>query len=184
MTRFGIGTCVRRLPDGKSWLGWSIVPVFDRPEHLVGFAARNQRYDGVVEKLKWVNVVAKGQLLFNAHDAMRARGPLIICESVPNVLRFIEAGFEGAVATLGGALSDSQYGPFMAIYNNQDVLIASDNDINGRGQMYADATRKRIGGICVREPQIVMPPNGLKDFGDCSIEQIGAALRECGISAI
>jgi hypothetical protein len=170
---YGVGTCVRPLPDGNDrLLGWSIIPVLDwgdpRP---LGYTARNPRWVPGGAHPKWHHAVSRSQCLFNMGNFWPGSDPLIICEGPGCVMRFREAGLLSAVATLGASLSDRQYGLFMCVLYHQQVYIAADADEAGR--QFAENVKKRIEGICLREPRIVYPPE-TKDFGDMTPEQIRA----------
>jgi hypothetical protein len=169
---FGVGDCVRPLPDGNDRLmGWAVVPVLERKGPL-GYTARNPRYGEAGQKIKWLHGVKKSECLFNGQNASRIRGPMIICEGPGEVFRFHEGGYPGGVATLGGALSESQYGSFLSIHYFQQVYIAADAD--DRGREFAEKTKWMVEGVSYWKPIILLPPGGKKDFGEASPEEIRA----------
>jgi len=171
LSHFGIGTCVRQLPDGNArLLGWSIIPVLHRPDlPPVGYTCRNPQYgNGGGQTIKWMHRVKRSEVLYNWWNAGLYSTPLIITEGVPNVLRLHEAGMTGAVATLGSSLSDTQFHLVVCLLRRQKVYIAADNDDAGR--KFAEQVRQRLQGVC--DPLIILPPSGRKDFGDCSTNEV------------
>ncbi len=92
--------------------GRLIFPVGDRRGRVVAFGARLLEGDGP----KYINsadhaLFHKGQLLYGFSRARAAAGdgkPIIITEGYMDVIRLVEAGFTGAVAPLGTALTEEQ----------------------------------------------------------------------------
>jgi hypothetical protein len=158
LEHFGVGTCLRPLPDGKNLPGWSIIPIPDLPNQpLCGYTARNPRWHDGSPYPKWYHAVSRRNCLFNSYAASKR------C-----VMRFHEAGFPGGIATLGTTLTSGQYYKFLSIYYNQRVLIAA--DANEPGQKFAEELKRQIQGVCMQEPLIIYPPHG-KDFGDLPTEE-------------
>ncbi|NDE90643.1 MAG: toprim domain-containing protein [Alphaproteobacteria bacterium] len=89
-----------------------IFPVGDRRGRVVAFGARLLEGEGP----KYINsadhgLFHKGQLLYGFSRARAAAAdgkPLIITEGYMDVIRLVEAGFMGAVAPLGTALTEEQ----------------------------------------------------------------------------
>lgn len=92
--------------------GRLIFPVGDRRGRVVAFGARLLEGEGP----KYINsadhgLFHKGQLLYGFSRARAAAAdgkPLIITEGYMDVIRLVEAGFMGAVAPLGTALTEDQ----------------------------------------------------------------------------
>lgn len=92
--------------------GRLIFPVGDRRGRVVAFGARLLEGDGP----KYINsadhsLFHKGQLLYGFSRARAAAAdgkPIIITEGYMDVIRLVEAGFVGAVAPLGTALTEEQ----------------------------------------------------------------------------
>ena len=92
--------------------GRLIFPVGDRRGRVVAFGARLLEGEGP----KYINsadhgLFHKGQLLYGFSRARAAAAdgkPLIITEGYMDVIRLVEAGFMGAVAPLGTALTEEQ----------------------------------------------------------------------------
>jgi hypothetical protein len=176
LQRFGVGRCVRRLPDGQDLLGWSIVPAFStsrewplvRPRPPYGYAARNPLWVEGGPGGKWRLALKRSEVLFNHNDACSARWPLIICEGPPDAMRFWEAGLGGAVAVFSNSLSDSQFGLVLSqLDGRRKVYIAPDNDEGGR--KFAVQAFAELKGVC--DPVVIYPPS-TKDFGDASVDEI------------
>jgi hypothetical protein len=169
LRHFGVGTCVRPLPDGRRLLGWSVIPVLDRRDlPPLGYTARNPRWFRGATTPKWFHAVAKSEALFNRVNA-QGSSTLIICEGPGCVMRFHEAGYPGAVATLGASFSEQQFFAFLSLlHRDVKVYIAGDRD--DAGQAFAEAMRREIGGVC--DPVVIYPPEGKKDFGDMTTEEV------------
>jgi DNA primase len=123
--------------------------------------------------VKWLNRgFAKSETLYNDHNAKWGRGPIILCEGPGEVFRFYEAGFRRAMATLGGALLGGQYFSFLFMHYLENVYIAADRD--EAGLRFAEETKGKIRGVCLRELEVILPPAGRKDFGEATAEEIQA----------
>mgnify|MGYP003393453178 CR=1 FL=1 len=89
-----------------------IFPVGDRRGNIVGFGARLLSGDGP----KYINspdhpLFHKGRLLYGisrARAAIQQNQPLIVVEGYMDVIAAVEAGYIGAVAPLGTALTEEQ----------------------------------------------------------------------------
>lgn len=176
LAHFGVGQCVRRLPDGKNLIGWSVVPVWngpDRPPH--GYTARNPRWvkDGAANK--WYHGVRRSRALFNSHEASAGRRDvLFICEGPGCVMRLYEAGYTHAVATLGSSMADGQYPDFLGLLDHdQTVYVAADAD--ERGHKFAEQVQAKIKSVC--EPIVLFPPENYKDVGDMPTDMVRQWLR-------
>lgn len=172
LSEFGVGTCVRRLPDGGNHLGWSVIPVFDgrpsRTRDLVGYTARNPAWSEGDHDPRWVTRFEKSHVLFNYANASRyRREPLFVCEGPGDVMRLWEAGFRAAVATFGAAISDEQVGLVWSLLRYlQPLYVAADADKAGR--KFASDVWRRVGN----DAEVVYPIGEAKDFGEMTVEQI------------
>jgi 5S rRNA maturation endonuclease (ribonuclease M5) len=177
LEHFGVGDCVRPLPDGRNLLGWPVVPVpysWDRGLRA-GYTARNPRFGDGVQKVKWLHAFPKRRILFNVENACKAyREPFILCEGPGDVFRFYEGGQRGAMATCGGALSESQYFAsfVLKLDGRRAVYIAADAD--EPGEKFAQQTKNLVQGVCPSEPTILRPPAGRRDFGEATPDEIRA----------
>ena len=88
-------------------------PIADIRGRIVAFGGRGLTPDA---KPKYINtgetpVFSKGHLLYNMHlarEAVHKGAPLIVAEGYMDVIALAEAGFPGAVAPLGTALTEDQ----------------------------------------------------------------------------
>lgn len=88
-------------------------PIADIRGRIVAFGGRGLTPDA---KPKYINtgetpVFAKGHLLYNLHlarEAVHKGASLIVAEGYMDVIALVEAGFPGAVAPLGTALTEDQ----------------------------------------------------------------------------
>jgi len=137
-------------------------PVTDRRGRTIAFGARvlpeNLRplRDGESKPPKYINsgetaLFQKGQILYNESHARTAaaRGaPVIVCEGYADVIALWQAGFTGAVAPLGTALTEAQIGalwsmtPEDAATTVREPILCFDGD--AAGQRAADKAMQRI----------------------------------------
>jgi DNA primase len=90
-------------------------PIADSRGRIVAFGGRGLSPDA---KPKYINtgetaLFSKGRLLYNfgpAREAALKGAPLIVAEGYLDVIALVEAGFAGAVAPLGTALTEDQLG--------------------------------------------------------------------------
>lgn len=106
----------RRPEDGRDPYGFFrnrvMFPVEDRRGRVVAFGGRLMQGDGP----KYVNspdspIFHKGQLLYGMARARQAAGQghsIVVVEGYMDVIALVQAGFEGAVAPLGTALTETQ----------------------------------------------------------------------------
>ncbi|PWC35474.1 DNA primase [Azospirillum sp. TSO22-1] len=107
---------LKRPEDGRAPFSFFrnrvIFPVADRRGRIVAFGARLMEGDGP----KYINTADtplfhKGTLLYGLSRARQAAGdgqPVIVAEGYMDVIALVRAGFEGAVAPLGTALTETQ----------------------------------------------------------------------------
>jgi DNA primase len=106
---------VRRADDGRLFSFFRhrvMFPVGDRRDRIVAFGGRLMEGDGP----KYINtgdtpLFHKGQLLYNMASARKAAAdgqPLIVVEGYMDVIALVRAGWDGAVAPLGTALTENQ----------------------------------------------------------------------------
>lgn len=135
--------------------GRLIFPVGDRRGRVVAFGARILEGEGP----KYINsaehsLFHKGQLLYGFSRARAAAGegkPIIITEGYMDVIRLVDAGFRGAVAPLGTALTEDQILALWKIIPKPPVrpdllnhipILCFDGD--GAGQRAATRALERI----------------------------------------
>jgi len=115
-----------------------IFPVADRRGRVVAFGARLLEGDGP----KYLNspdtsLFHKGQLLYGLSRARQAAADgaaLIVAEGYMDVITLVEAGFAGAVAPLGTALTESQIEALWAAIPGREKcpVLCFDGDQAGR----------------------------------------------------
>ncbi len=167
LVHFGVGRCVRPLPDGNDLVGWSVVPV---PGH--GYTARNPRWFETARAPKWHHAVARNDCLFKAPwKEGRSNRPVIVCEGPGEVMRFWEAGLGNAVAVLGNSVSDVQRLLLTGCtrYGEETVYIAADTDEGG--QKFAEQASHKLS--CFYKPVVIFPAR-TKDFGAATVDEIRA----------
>lgn len=127
-------------------------PVTDRRGRTIAFGARvlpetlRPLKPGDSKPPKYINsgetvLFQKGQLLYNESHARTAaaRGaPVIVCEGYADVIALWQAGFTGAVAPLGTALTEAQIGalwsmtPEDASTTVREPILCFDGDMAGQ----------------------------------------------------
>ena len=109
-------------------------PIADPRGRIVAFGGRGLEPDA---KPKYINtgetlLFAKGRLLYNfaaAREAALKGAPLIVAEGYMDVIALIEAGFTGAVAPLGTALTEDQLALLWRVA--PEPILAFDGDEAG-----------------------------------------------------
>lgn len=110
-------------------------PVTDRRGRVVAFGGRIMQGDGP----KYINspdhpLFHKGKLLYSlprAAEAASRGAPVVVVEGYMDVISMVEAGFAGAVAPLGTALTENQMEELWKLGSNAPVLCF-DGDAAGQ----------------------------------------------------
>jgi DNA primase len=110
-------------------------PIADPRGRIVAFGGRGLAADA---KPKYINtgetpLFSKGRLLYNfapAREAALKGAPLIVAEGYMDVIALVEAGFSGAVAPLGTALTEDQLTLLWRVA--PEPILAFDGDDAGR----------------------------------------------------
>ena len=108
-----------------------IFPIADKRGRIVAFGGRTMG-DGQPKYLNSPDGVLfhKGRLLYNLRNAAEAarRGePVIVAEGYMDVIALAEAGFEGAVAPLGTAITEDQLGELWKLVDEPILCLDGDN---------------------------------------------------------
>ncbi|MDR0821492.1 MAG: DNA primase, partial [Oscillospiraceae bacterium] len=161
---------------------WSRVmfPIIDRNGAIVGFGGRIMNNG----EPKYLNsgetaVFRKREQLFSLNFAKNDKnGRLILCEGYMDVIAVNQAGFGGAVATLGTAITEEQ-ARIMARFA-PEVVIAYDAD--GAGQKAATKAINLLGAAGVNAKVLQMkgakdPDEYIKKFG---AEAFGELINKSG----
>jgi DNA primase len=142
--------------------GRVMYPIRNRRGNVIGFGAR------VLDngEPKYLNspetpLYHKGQELyglFEAQEAIRRRGRVIVCEGYMDVIQLAQAGFGEAVAALGTAITAQHVGTLFRLTAN--VIFAFDGDAAGRkaARRALEATLPVIGDD--RRASFVLFPEG------------------------
>lgn len=136
-----------------------IFPIVDVQENIIGFSGRSLGSDSP----KYLNtretsVFKKGQQLFALNLAKKSKnGYSLLAEGNVDVVALHQAGFDGAVASLGTNLTSDQAQLLARFF--QDVVIAYDNDNAGQKAAKRAIDILRASGINVR----ILKLDGAKD---------------------
>ncbi|MEM7442948.1 MAG: DNA primase [Pseudomonadota bacterium] len=129
---------MRRPDDGRApytfFRNRLIFPVTDRRDRVIAFGARLLEGDGP----KYINspdspIFHKGQSLYNVAKARLAAGRghgIIVAEGYMDVIALVRAGFAGAVAPLGTAVTEEQIGLLWRM--TKSPVLCFDGDEAGR----------------------------------------------------
>jgi DNA primase len=142
--------------------GRVMYPIRNRRGSVIGFGARVLD----ASEPKYLNspetpVYHKGQELyglFEAQEAIRRRGRVIVCEGYMDVIQLAQAGFGEAVAALGTAVTAHHVGTLFRLTTS--VVFAFDGDAAGRkaARRALEATLPVIGDD--RRASFVLLPDG------------------------
>jgi DNA primase len=158
--------------------GRVMFPIRNRRGAVIGFGAR------AIEggEPKYLNspetpVFHKGHELyglFEAHEAIRRRQRVIVCEGYMDVIQLAQAGFEECVAALGTAITANHVGQLLRTTDH--VIFAFDGDTAGRkaARRALEATLPVIGDT--KRASFVLLPEG--EDPDSLICSHGAAAFE------
>jgi DNA primase len=165
--------------------GRIMFPIRDRRGSVIGFGARV--LDG--SQPKYLNspetpLFRKGQELyglFEAGEAIRRKGRVLVCEGYLDVIQLAQAGFEESVAALGTAITSQHVATLLRLADA--VVFAFDGDAAGRGAarraLHATLAvipdTKRVSFALL--PQGEDPDSLVRNFGAAVIEtEVGRAL--------
>ncbi len=114
-------------------------PIADWRNRLIAFGGRALDKDAPAKYLNSpeTTLFHKGSILFNGANARAAAHdgkPLIVVEGYVDVIAMVTAGFEGAVAPLGTALTEEQLGLLWKIAD--EPMLCFDGDKAGRRAAY------------------------------------------------
>ena len=144
-----------------------IVPIHSPDGMPVGLVGRS--IEG--KSFKNSTNLPRSKTMFNIHRAKREGGTIIIVESSFDAIRFFEAGFPNAVATLGGHLSNENIENLNRYASR--IIIATDMDEAGRklGKELAYKLKNKEVLWAYYDKGVVYP-HGAKDIGDMTNEEI------------
>jgi DNA primase len=152
-----------------------IVPIHSPDGMPVGLVGRS--IEG--KSFKNSTHLPRSKTMFNLHRAKREGGTIIIVESSFDAIRFYEAGFPNAVATLGGHLSNENIDNLNKFSSR--IIIATDADEAGRKLGREIAYKLKNKDILwASYDNGVIYPHGAKDIGDMTNEEI----RQCIDNAV
>lgn len=174
--------------DGKRYdrfRGRVMFPIRDRRGSVIGFGARvlddsQPKYLNSPE----TRLFHKGQELyglFEAGEAIRRRGRVLVCEGYLDVIQLSQAGFAESVAALGTAITPQHVGTLLRLTDT--VVFAFDGDDAGRNAarraLHATLSvipdTKRVSFALL--PQGEDPDSLIRNFGAAVVEtEIGRAL--------
>lgn len=145
-----------------------VIPVRDQNYKLVGFIGR-AIHSWQDPRYLYNKGFKRAEILFNLNNA-KLSDSVYVCEGSLDAIRIAQAGFKNVVATLGAQVSEKQIKMLRRYFD--EINIFSDNDDAGRTMR--DAI---INGCHGKRMYEVIIPDGLKDPGDMTVEQIQNAIH-------
>ena len=147
--------------------GRVVIPCRDDVFKLVGFIGRAIRQDQN-PRYRYSDGFPKASVLFNLNNA-KFYSDVFVTEGSLDAIRVHQAGFPNVVATLGSNVNRQQIDLLNRYFDN--IIIMSDADDAGR------AMKKLIVDGCkTKNIYVVSYPEGIKDPGEMSSDQIVSAI--------
>jgi DNA primase len=144
-----------------------VVPCRDDTFKLVGFIGRAVRAEQN-PRYRYSDSFPKASVLFNLNNA-KFYSEVFVTEGSLDAIRVHQAGFPNVVATLGSNVNRKQIDLLNKYFD--DIIIMSDADDAG------SAMRKLIVDGCQsKNIYVVSYPEGIKDPGEMSAEQIKSSI--------
>lgn len=144
-----------------------VIPVRDSHYKLVGLIGRATQ-DGQDPRYLYNKGFRRADVLFNIQNAKHHES-VIVCEGSLDAIKVAQAGYKNVVATLGAKISPNQVKMIKRFFDS--ITVFSDADDAGR-----EMRRAIIDECCGKEIFTVEIPDGLKDPGDMTEQQIIQAL--------
>lgn len=144
-----------------------VIPVRDPQFKLVGLIGR-AIHDWQEPRYLYNKGFKRADVLFNIQSA-KNYDSVIVCEGSLDAIRIAQSGFSNVVATLGAKVSPNQIKMIRKYFD--EIIIFSDNDDAG-----AEMQRAILDQCRGKEMYTVQIPEGLKDPGDMTQEQIKQAI--------
>lgn len=140
-----------------------VIPVRDHNYKVVAFIGR-AIHEYQEPRYLYSKGFKRAEVLFNLNNAKRY-DEVIVCEGSLDAIKVHQAGFPGVVATLGAKVSPNQFSLMRKFFDT--ITVFSDSDLAGE-QMKSDIILNCQG----KNLQVMRIPDGLKDPGEMSKEQI------------
>jgi DNA primase len=145
-----------------------VIPVRDPQYKLVGLIGRAVS-DSQDPRYLYNKGFKRADVLFNIQKAKHYNS-VIVCEGSLDAIKISQSGYKNVVATLGAKISLNQVKMIKRYFDS--ISVFSDADDAGR-----EMRRAIIDECCGKEIYTVEIPDGLKDPGDMTEQQIMQALE-------
>lgn len=139
------------------------IPIRDYQYKLIGIIGR-AIHDWQDPKYLYNKGLRRGEILFNIQNAKKF-DEVIVCEGSLDAVKVHQSGYPNVVSTLGAKITRDQVRMMRRFFDS--IIIFSDAD--SAGYEMRDAI---IDGCRGKNMQLMEIPEGLKDPGDMSEEQI------------
>jgi len=144
-----------------------VIPVRDEDFKVVGFIGRS--VDGTLPKYKYTDKFPRRNILLNLCNAKQYDMGIVVEGSLDHIAVH-QAGFPNVVSTMGSTVSPPQIDLLNKYFSS--LIIFSDNDEAGEKMKCAI-----MEGAAKKEMFVVTYPEGLKDPGEMSSQQIQTSIQ-------
>ncbi len=156
-----------------------VIPVFGpsppgRVGPLVGWQARRID-DQQSDSQKYLNSAGFqiSEYLYGLNEAAQSSGPVVLMEGVADTWSL----GVGAVASFGCTLSPAQIELLTCRFRGRPITVGYDPDVSEKAQIAASKIRRARAAIGDPAPVLICPPpEGAKDFGECT--------QQCGCETV
>ncbi len=145
-----------------------VIPVRSENFKVVGFIGRSTEDDGR-PKYKYSDKFPRRNLLLNLCNAKNYDVGIVVEGSLDHIMVH-QAGFPNVVSTMGSTVSQPQLDLLRTYFSS--LIIFSDNDEAGDNMK-----RAIMDGAAEKEMYVVTYPEGFKDPGEMSTQQIQEAIQ-------
>ena len=155
--------------------GRFVFPMFNDKDEIIGFTGR--ALDNGV-KPKWRHIGKKSQWVWGGLDEIESSRRAILVESPGDLLRCSEAGVKDVLCMFGVSLSETLIAKLVAL-NPLRIIISTNRDVeHAVGQVAATRAKSMLDRLFNPDSvEIMHPPVGRKDWGECDISEIAAAFN-------
>lgn len=167
-----------------------VIPQYNEDGEIIGFSGRCLRKLSDADRKrmhrpKWKHLSPSSSFVWGGLDEVHETRRAILCESIGDVLALREHGVPEGLCLFGTNMSQALLG-FLISANPEQIIVSTNLDQpkvrNGRTIWAGQESAARIQRTLLSffdesKVSVVHPPvaEGVKDWGDCSAEQIGAA---------
>lgn len=163
--------------DEKSKLaGRFVFPVRAPDGRIAGFIGRLTVENSFAPK--WKNLVKTSRVVWPwkvAAPAIAATKTVVLLESPGDLIACMGAGIRNALCIFGLNINSRVISTLVSVNVNRIVISLNRDDDPTKGQRAAEKIADRLSAFfAAGSVQIILPPEGVKDWGIASVEQLAA----------